>query len=402
MMRNTNLPTILFGAFDRHNFGDLLFPHVVTALLGDRNYLFAGLAERDLRSHGGHRVHALAKLAEEWSDQPVDIIHAGGELLTCDAWQAAVMLLPPEQAQDINIRLHADLQRRNEWAQQQLGTHTLAPYTVSRELFPCARKLICNAVGGVDLDERAPNLRSEVVRNLKAADAVGVRDLRTQAVLTENGIAARLMPDPAVMVEQLFGARIRSHARQHEVAQIGADLPRGYVAVQFSTDFDDDKTLAQIAAQLDQLARASHCGIVFFRAGAAPWHDDLRCYERTAAHMKTASRIFTSLDVWDICALIANSRGYLGSSLHGRIVAMAFGLPRLNLLAPGQSARTGKQSFYAASWEAEGLPVMGEVQDAAREMGRALEADRNLLQRTAAALVAQYRQGFAALCAALA
>jgi hypothetical protein len=28
-----NTPTILLGAFDRHNFGDLLFPHLAAALL---------------------------------------------------------------------------------------------------------------------------------------------------------------------------------------------------------------------------------------------------------------------------------------------------------------------------------------------------------------------------------
>ena len=47
------IPVILFGAFDRHNFGDLLFPHVAAALLPGRDLRFAGLAERDLRGCGG-------------------------------------------------------------------------------------------------------------------------------------------------------------------------------------------------------------------------------------------------------------------------------------------------------------------------------------------------------------
>ena len=79
-------PTILFGAFDRHNFGDLLFPHIAAALLQNKNLLFTGLAERDLRCHGGHQVRALAQLAAGWGARPANIIHVGGELLTCDAW----------------------------------------------------------------------------------------------------------------------------------------------------------------------------------------------------------------------------------------------------------------------------------------------------------------------------
>ena len=43
-MTTTSIPTILFGAFDRHNFGDLLFPYIAAALLPDTPVLFAGLA----------------------------------------------------------------------------------------------------------------------------------------------------------------------------------------------------------------------------------------------------------------------------------------------------------------------------------------------------------------------
>ena len=54
-------PLVLFGAFDRHNFGDLLFPHLLTALLPGQAFECAGLAARDLRAFGGHRVKPLAR-----------------------------------------------------------------------------------------------------------------------------------------------------------------------------------------------------------------------------------------------------------------------------------------------------------------------------------------------------
>ena len=64
-MTTTSIPTILFGAFDRHNFGDLLFPHIAAALLPDTPVLFAGLAAVDLRQYGGHQVQSLPRLAAE-------------------------------------------------------------------------------------------------------------------------------------------------------------------------------------------------------------------------------------------------------------------------------------------------------------------------------------------------
>src|SRR5512135_395773 len=138
--------TILFGAFDRHNFGDLLFPHITAALLERNSPIFAGLAERDLSCFGGHRVRALARLAADWGEHPANIIHVGGELLTCDAWQAAVMLQAPDEAQGIMAHFDRRADEKPEWVQRQVGVSALAPYTVPRGLFPRESRIIYNAV----------------------------------------------------------------------------------------------------------------------------------------------------------------------------------------------------------------------------------------------------------------
>ena len=91
-------PAILFGAFDRHNLGDLLFPHVVGRLLGRRPFTLTGLVAADLRPWGGHRVLPLAEAIAGHGSAAVDLIHVGGEILTCSAWQAAIMTLAPSHA----------------------------------------------------------------------------------------------------------------------------------------------------------------------------------------------------------------------------------------------------------------------------------------------------------------
>jgi len=406
MMRDAAIPAILFGAFDRHNFGDLLFPHVSAALHNRSNVLFAGLAESDLRAYGGYKVQSIVRLAAEWGSRPINIIHAGGEILTCNAWQAAAMILPPNEAKDMIARYDRRPLAALDWAQRQLGMHALAPYSMPTQLFPHANKIIYNAVGGVDLDEGDTVLRAEVLANLKAADAVGVRDKCTHALLQAEGLRPRLMPDPAVMVAELFGTTIRERMSQGELVQARQAFPQGYVAVQFSADFEivpgTADPLFQIAAQLDRFVRASGLGVVFFRAGAAPWHDELDCYAKVVAHMRSPSTIvFTSLDIWDICALIAGSRGYLGSSLHGRIVAMAFAVPRLNLRHPSHVGRTTKHIAYADTWDQESLPATVDLNDIAEGMLHAMHADPYKLRYTAEQLVQEYRLGFAELCAGL-
>ena len=98
-------PLILFGACDRHNLGDLLLAHVAAAETAPRPVLFAGLVERDLTPWGGHKVRALAALAEEWGDRRADLLHVGGELLTCESLEAAVMLQAPEESKAAIARL---------------------------------------------------------------------------------------------------------------------------------------------------------------------------------------------------------------------------------------------------------------------------------------------------------
>lgn len=322
------MPVILFGACDRHNLGDLLLPHIVAKLLEPREVIVAGLAARDLTPCGGHRVRAIGEVLREFPGAPV--IHAGGELLCCDAWEAAVMLLPPGEAPAV-IAQYDGRPQRFDWAQRFLGRDDRAPYCLGNSQSPQHGARILLGVGGVDLDRREPVLREEVLAKLRAADWIGVRDRATLSHLEAAGIAATLMPDPAVLTAGLFGERIRARAGSGEIAAVRAAFPQGFLAMQFAAALGDDATLAGIAAALARSAAGR--GIVFFRAGAAPWHDDFEMYRRAAARLPGA-RLFESLDIWDICALIASGAGFAGSSLHGRIVAEAFGVPVLDGIVP--------------------------------------------------------------------
>lgn len=115
--------------------------------LPDAEPLFAGLAARDLRRYGGHAVAALGTLAGHLRDKPVTLVHAGGELLTCDAWEAAVMLNEPEDAQATIARYGARAEERSAYARTLLDSDALAPYVVGRETWPQASSIRFNAVG---------------------------------------------------------------------------------------------------------------------------------------------------------------------------------------------------------------------------------------------------------------
>lgn len=392
-------PLIVFGAFDRHNLGDLLFPHVAEALLPARELVFAGVARRDLRAFGGHHVESIAALAKQWGERPANVLHVGGEILTVDAWQAAVMVLPADDVGGV-IGLYGDDDAgRLAWAQGYLGFDHLAAYVVPRRLFRRPGRWLFGGVGGVALDRSEARLRAEVEAELRGSDFVGVRDAQTLAHVQSAGITAHPMPDPAVMVAEFFEGRIRRHGESGDPALVREAFPQGYLAVQFSADFGDDATLAFIAAQLDRVAAETGLGVVLFRAGAAPWHDDIEVLRRMLSRMRARGRIFESLDIWDICALIAGSRGFCGSSLHGRILALDYGLPRVSVAAAAGLA--GKQEAFIRTWDADhpsGSAGVGQIGDA---LLSALSAGADTGRHTATYLAALYRQRFAELHDAL-
>lgn len=383
---NIHPPPILFGAFDRHNFGDLLFPHLLAALLPGRAFECCGLATRDLRPFGGHRVRPLAAGAAHF-------IHVGGELLTCTAWQAAVMLHEPAEVTAIIARYDADPKAAAAWAARELGTARTMPYVVGRDALTAGGRLIFNAVGGVEWDFLSAAQRDEVKTALRSADWLSVRDHVTQAVLRAEGIAAPLCPDPAVMVEQCFGEVICRYQQQGAVKAMREAFPRGYLACQFSADFADDASLDALAQGLSKGAAATGLGVALFRAGAAPWHDDPALVEKLQRRLPPGTaRLFPSLHLWDICALIAASRGVVGSSLHGRIVALAYELPRVSLAPPQQGSRPDKRAAFAETWEPDAIPRSVATDRIEPALMQALAVPADVLHENAASLRARYLQ----------
>jgi hypothetical protein len=399
MGQPTTAPIIVFGAFDRHNFGDLLFPHIVSSLLPDHRLIFAGLAERDLRPYGGHKVHALPDLLMSWHGEAPVVLHAGGESLGCDAFEAAVMLHSPEEAPNVIRHWDDKPDERHVWASRYLGVDDYAPYLVAGPHLPKGSRILYNAIGGVDLNSKGPPMRTEVLEKLGQATAAGIRDIATSQCLQDEQIACELLPDPAALTAELFDAQIRARAGQKEMGTLLSSFRDGYIAVQFSADFGDDATLQLIAEQLQKVIGDTGYGIVLFRAGAAPWHDDIEVYRRLAARLsRNRVRLFDCLHLWDICALIANSRAYCGSSLHGRIVAMAYGLPRLNIVPDSSRVQVSKQAAYAASWESAATNLVAPVSDFKDSLMRALAIPPEERRRIANHCAQAYRHGFAALC----
>ncbi len=384
-------PLVLFGAFDRHNLGDLLLAHVAARMVPRYGIVAAGLVERDLRAEGGHRVVALSAL-----EMPVDVLHVGGEVLTCRCFEAAVMLQAPESAAVAIARYAREPDAGEAWSRRRLHTARRLPYLLAPE--EGGRRLFAG-VGGVMFDRLPVLARQEALAALGGADASWVRDRRTQLQLEAAGLQTALAPDPAELVAALFGRRIERHATAGPVAALRRRYPQGYLAIQFGAEHGDDATLAAVAEQLGRIRAGTGLGIAFFCAGRAPWHDDRAVYRRLIRRAALEAEVCEATNVWDICALLAHASAVVGTSLHARIVADALLRPAVSLLAGGDAAT--KLGAYLETWRAphhRSVATAATLTEQVAEARSATAAERiNATTERAAAVRGAYRRLIASL-----
>ncbi len=318
-------PLILFGAFDRHNFGDLLLGEIAAAET-DRKVLFAGLAARDMRKSGGRQVHRLGDLLAEWPRRcggAPELLHVGGEILTTTAWEAAVMLCDDARVADVIRRYDHNASARDRWAAARLQTIRRLPYVIDKAALPQGSRVSFRAVGGTGFVRLPKAIREEARTALANSTSASVRDRLTQAALVAEGLMLPLEADSAVRIATRFGATVAAAMAHEAFVALRHEFPSGWIALQFAAEHADDATLRALAVELDALGMP----IVAFRAGAAPWHDSIDAYARLGRALRQPMRIFHALGIWQICAVIAASDALLATSLHASLVARAYGRP---------------------------------------------------------------------------
>ena len=123
---------ILFGAFERHNFGDILMGIIFENLLlkkGIRS-IHASILENDLRACGGRKVYSIFKLFTSGLDARVPILHVGGQTIPI-SFETALLADSPRPLADLRFK---DPEICSRMASQ-LGTDRVLPYiTPAREM----------------------------------------------------------------------------------------------------------------------------------------------------------------------------------------------------------------------------------------------------------------------------
>jgi hypothetical protein len=400
----------IVGAFDRFNYGDVLFAHLSERIVRSRwpeaEIGFFGTQRSDLSTEGGVATGNLRDIFAEPA-RPDDVIWvAGGEVLG-SRWHLMVehgMSLPA-------ARLWRDLRHRIGVARADWVAHRLArvpnrlPWVFDRAGFAGASpRVVYLNVGGLYAGKgMPPSLADWQRRMLTDVTWLSLRDSGSVATLEDlTGQRPPLLPDSAVMMPVLPQAA--AEARQ---ARLAALLPRispgwspeqRYLCLQCGINYIAGQE-DQLAAEIEVVYAQTGLPVVAFAIGRASGHEDQISAKRLAARLEGRAWFHSApddMDIWQIMALISGSAGYIGTSLHGFITAFAFAVPRVGL-AP----KVKKLVTFRDDWDLPAMPAGVAFGDLPAAVTLALAQDHAAMVAQAARVRAQAEAGLMDLWAAV-
>ncbi len=305
--------TILYGAFGRHNFGDMLFPHIISKMLEDtkikHNLEFCDIISRDMTEFGGHDVKSIANFID--CGDEVNVIHVGGEIGGCGLPFAAKMCEPMTDEQKIEVN-------RLKTYKMPLG------YVLPKSLFKKPKTFIANSVGG---------LSKPSAEFYKDFDYVSFRDEDSYKRLSAKKIKCNLVPDSAVMTRKFLHDNICVRDNDNHILDLNKRVGKDYIAVQLKSIYIEKKSSqVEMNKILHNIIKKTNLPIVFFCAGTAPHHDSVKLYRKYFNNLPDSYvYFFDNYNIWNICNIIRNARFVIGTSLHVRILSQQYYRPRITL-----------------------------------------------------------------------
>lgn len=371
---------LIIGAFDRYNYGDLLFPLIIEKQLEtyDRDFTvqFFGIVKSDLSPLGGKPTASIREFYRTCNtgEGHTSIIVAGGEAVAV-TWNSLLLALSGlfKRTHRFHHRIGRmiDLNALAKWV---LGGKTDLPFVFTKEDFTRVDRVILNSLGGSELDPAMFNRFPLLADQFRQADYFAVRDRATVEKLRRYGIATQLYPDSAILMVKFFPEKALASRVSPMVRAYVTENRRQYVFFQMK-DNHAKKKERFIAEQLDQITASNELSLCFCPIGKALNHDDQRALRRIAPYLKKMPRVFDNVSIWDIMYLIAHARVYMGTSLHGAITAMSYAVPYVGL-------EVVKLHSYLNTWGVEGLNRTFPLDQLYPGFLKAMAADQQALNQS--------------------
>ena len=346
---------ILYGAFDRHNYGDLLFPMVMQKMLQQQNpahsIVIAAMIDTDLSNVDALPTVSIQKALKAHPDSVIML--AGGDVIGCD-WVSATAYLMSDTGSKIFeryvVRFLPKLSLR--YIQSRFGFKAFGPFNFAKQDVGGQHKIIFNSAGATSVSGYTGQDADALAKTLQDADYLSVRDHFSKDNIQQiSGLASTVAPDSACMMSVVYSEAEIDGQRSPEVKSLieGKDK---YLVFQISNARAIGREQG-FANALTEYARSENCAILFLSIGNAAGHSDYLGLKRIMALMPNDVNmsLYEEGKIFDIMAIIKSAVCYCGTSLHGLITSIAFHVPRIAL-----TPSLRKQINYMNTWDLETMP----------------------------------------------
>lgn len=320
---------------DRFNYGDLLFAHILQFYFSKLfdEIIFCSTSSNDLSKLGGHKVSGYNILDKLSKNDTNVVIVAGGACIGID-WATILGYTKPKlnflMKIIYKIEYHTGDNGYLRFAFMKLvrkmcHLKTVYPFTPGKNEILNSDLIIYNSLGGPGIGQNILFERSQIARNiLHTVDYISVRDELSQLCLKNMGVDSRLVADSAILMSKVF-------SEQDLEKYISKDMKilKNKYYLFFQTNLQlGRKYLNEFVEMLKQVIDKIGCHIILCPIGIAPGHSDNIALEELYNYLPNENcTLVKNVTVWNIMWLISHACIYVGSSLHGAITSMSFGVP---------------------------------------------------------------------------
>ncbi len=379
-----NRKIFVVGAFDRYNYGDLLFPVVVRELLSqyikenECKLYFSSPKGEDYREIGSVSSISYKEMFQLIEDDDIVIV-AGGAILDAQWYETFLFLSSKSKA--IFIKIMKKL-LPSKLFKIILDAPSRYPYVLDLDDFQKNVKVLYNAVGGTTIQRLSNEKQNTLFKILSNANYISVRDNLTLESFEKrdikiNEMPVKCVPDSVAILSDIYPLKKLQKNITVSVEKWLQKYSGNYFCIQIGVHYLDNQEKI-IAEQLKIISEEHQIPIVFLPIGTAIGHEDHIALKKISDIVDSNVEYFflNEINIYNTIALIAEAKVFAGTSLHGAITSMSYDVPHFAF-----SKKVKKLDNYIKTWDSPLIHTCVEFKDMAQELTYAVQLDTNKLKQ---------------------
>lgn len=316
----------IVGAFDRYNYGDILMPIILKKEIEKNinnkeiNIDYYGLSKSNMEFCGGIDTEELSKI---YNKKYEIVILDGGDILSVN-WSDMFLNL---QTSKIRILLFKIIRKisynfSNEIARKKLKGRTEKPWVLDKEELKC-NKLIYNTVDG----KIENNIKSKTINTIKKIDYISLRNEEIFKDVKKTNSNAKLYPDSVISLSKYF--------TEEEIEKKVSKKVKDFVQNNKYYVFQCKNTIGKkyyedIIENINKISLDLKIKCLLLPIGYAQGHEDQIILKKINNELEEGiSDFFEFNNIYEIIYMIKNSKLFIGTSLHGLITSISYGIPHI-------------------------------------------------------------------------